>query len=173
MSSNVPHYSPADKKSRAGAHVRQKIDTKAKWIKGKERSRRSSSSLNRSGKDIFLTKMNPFIYEAAYKTTEGTNIKEYQTAKWRAAAEKFEKFWARTYWVCKNKKLWSKLSTRYSIYTKEWKTKRTGNEARRPRKKTIGQSTGKHVVLPNGEFFRDAAPKRTAQVAELESGERC
>ncbi len=43
--------------------------------------------LTEAEKDILHPKMNRYLYEAPYETTTGANIKEYQTAKWREAAE--------------------------------------------------------------------------------------
>ncbi len=46
--------------------------------------------LTEGEKDIFHAIMNRYLYVAACETTKGTNIKEYQTAKWREAAEDAE-----------------------------------------------------------------------------------
>ncbi len=42
--------------------------------------------------DVFHAKMNRYLYEAAHETTSETNIKEYQTMKWRKNSEKRRKW---------------------------------------------------------------------------------
>ncbi len=50
----------------------------------------SQEELAEAELDVFHAKMNRYLYEAAHETTSETNIKEYQTMKWREAARSAE-----------------------------------------------------------------------------------